>query len=1556
MAEAERQKKSGGEGAPAKVVPDDGSGGDIGSKLRKLIEESEEDEAALTQGIREMMASWQGPIARLVLAKVFDEDKADKLWEDAFGAPELSPPPKDEEVDASPGAQLALAQAGELGAQLHGSLKQMSASPEAMMSPLHAAEPHVAAATMTRLHQQAFDGRRSAYQVLDELTQGGAKSLLAKGAVKDQKQNSAQKLDFRSGAAQAWASKIVAAMSAKGAIDSALHVAQNAPAWAAMRLALRQEPSVLPQVVQSLLDQVEELLRDVGSQEIIPDDLASRIAGVIGPVTARFRTGPEANAAAQAEGAAAVAVGEDVFVADGQFKPGTPEGDFLIAHELAHVAQAQQKTLNKAAPLAINSGRVVDEAEVEADLKARLVVARGNYDTTAPAAAAPGGFPESDGQREQEVAAQQQRIQVASQGAGTAAAEPATETPAEAPIVEEVAPKTPAPATAAAGSESAQAYTSTFAKSPSDHPTEWETAGDKASTALRSEEDRAVAEVPSFDAEMQGKDANAKGGDAGAGANAKVDAKGEGANPTATPPPMPTLPPATGNTEGVTRLASIGEDKARLKTEGLKAISQLQVKDDALKTNPGPSPVVELAGESDPVATKTAEMQARQQTEEELEKQRDKILSGPGPAQVQPIKIEEKLKLSAGDLQIGPMPTLPPVDGMALFKGWKSTADASLKGAFDEIARPKLDASVQPAKDKLMQSAEERDQTRQKLIGDAQAKTAQANAEAQSKQAQEVAGARSKIAAAQQNTLAKQKAAVAEVESKANTKRAQVTQQIDARVQADQQKIQGQYQEAQQQSEAEQRRGEEEARQKREEAERQANEGSWWDRAVNAISSAISAVAGAIDGILSAVAGAVGRIIDAVKDAACALIDAARSFINSAIAAFGSFLQDLVSATLGQVFPELAAALNSAIDGAVRAAQAAVNAIADGLKSAVSALLDGLKAGINAAINAFRAAVQVAAAFATALVTGDWEAVGRMLLEAALTLCGIDKAAFYALIGEARETIHIILDDPGAFASHVIDAVKQGFSQFGDNFLTHLRDGIVQWLFGTFAEAGITLPQRFDIAGVFDLVCQVLGLTYPRLRQKAVRLIGEQNVERIEFVWGYVQELLTNGWAGVWERVQNDLGNLWSTVIDGAKSWLLQHVVQAAIVRLATMFNPVGALVNLLMTAWNVYQWVKENAQRIFQLVQAVVQSMSEIAHGNIQNAANFIEGALARLVPIAISLLANLLGLGGIADRIREIIEQIQATVDAALDRLIDRVLAMFRGGGDKDKKEEGGEDVPASLVEPGTSKLDKLHDGAREQASKMPAEQVIFSKGGDAKEVTKQLLQTHSDAKFDKGSKQLTLPPVQPDALTSASSLDALGTTLAAQTGVSKIVAQKGAEKKLDIEGPVQLERSSDTQPFVFPVEQQIEIFGHINPSAKIISGAFVTGTTSLGTPVYLPIGQPIARVGNVVKLTPAGWNHILEGHVQSTFNISARRTKPVSYVFMGSPSEYADILEEGTQNAAVLSHLKRGEEDIDMIVRGQEMTLKFSFATGTIESFHGRGRVTRRFKKWVPGDPPP
>jgi hypothetical protein len=55
----------------------------------------------------------------------------------------------------------------------------------------------------------------------------------------------------------------------------------------------------------------------------------------------RFHTGPGAAREAENLGARAFTVGEHIAFAAGEYQPDTPEGQDLIAHELAHIAQAQ---------------------------------------------------------------------------------------------------------------------------------------------------------------------------------------------------------------------------------------------------------------------------------------------------------------------------------------------------------------------------------------------------------------------------------------------------------------------------------------------------------------------------------------------------------------------------------------------------------------------------------------------------------------------------------------------------------------------------------------------------------------------------------------------------------------------------------------------------------------------------------------------------------------------------------------------------------------------------------------------------------------------------------------------------------------------------------------------------------------------------------------------------------------------------------------------------------------------------------------------------------------
>ncbi len=78
-----------------------------------------------------------------------------------------------------------------------------------------------------------------------------------------------------------------------------------------------------------------------GGGRPLDDGVRDRFAGALGdPLEdVRVHDGPDAQQLAASVAARAFAVGRDVFFAEGQHRPGTADGDRLLAHELTHVAQ-----------------------------------------------------------------------------------------------------------------------------------------------------------------------------------------------------------------------------------------------------------------------------------------------------------------------------------------------------------------------------------------------------------------------------------------------------------------------------------------------------------------------------------------------------------------------------------------------------------------------------------------------------------------------------------------------------------------------------------------------------------------------------------------------------------------------------------------------------------------------------------------------------------------------------------------------------------------------------------------------------------------------------------------------------------------------------------------------------------------------------------------------------------------------------------------------------------------------------------------------------------------
>lgn len=264
------------------------------------------------------------------------------------------------------------------------------------------------------------------------------------------------------------------------------------------------------------------------------------------------------------------------------------------------------------------------------------------------------------------------------------------------------------------------------------------------------------------------------------------------------------------------------------------------------------------------------------------------------------------------------------------------------------------------------------------------------------------------------------------------------------------------------------------------------------------------------------------------------------------------------------------------------------------------------------------------------------------------------KQLLFGVLAKAASVIETIIADPIGFLGNLIAGVKGGLQAFVGNIGEHLKRGLLGWLFGALQGAGLQIPERFDFKGILSLILQVLGLTYANIRSRAVRLLGEEMVSRLEQVAEIFKILITEGPAGLWQMLMEKLSTLKETVLEQIQSFVVEQIVKAGIVWIVSLLNPASAFVKACKMIYDIVMFFIERGRQIVELINAIINSLAAIVSGNIQAMAQAVEGALARALPVAISFLASLLGLGGISDKIREILEKIQEPINKAIDWVI--------------------------------------------------------------------------------------------------------------------------------------------------------------------------------------------------------------------------------------------------------------------------------------------------------------
>ena len=137
------------------------------------------------------------------------------------------------------------------------------------------------------------------------------------------------------------------------------------------------------------------------------------------------------------------------------------------------------------------------------------------------------------------------------------------------------------------------------------------------------------------------------------------------------------------------------------------------------------------------------------------------------------------------------------------------------------------------------------------------------------------------------------------------------------------------------------------------------------------------------------------------------------------------------------------------------------------------------------------------------------------------------------------------------------------------------------------------------------------------------------------------------------------------------------------------MFNPVSAIVQAAITIGSTIKFFIDKAKQIATLANAVFDSVTEIAAGNLKKAVIAVEDSLAKALPVAIGFMANLAGIGGIVEKIKDVIKKLREPIDKAVEKVVGFVA-------DKAKALLGQEEKPtASEEKESPEKTKKLSQG---------------------------------------------------------------------------------------------------------------------------------------------------------------------------------------------------------------------------------------------------------------------
>ncbi|WP_202919872.1 hypothetical protein [Streptomyces adustus] len=315
------------------------------------------------------------------------------------------------------------------------------------------------------------------------------------------------------------------------------------------------------------------------------------------------------------------------------------------------------------------------------------------------------------------------------------------------------------------------------------------------------------------------------------------------------------------------------------------------------------------------------------------------------------------------------------------------------------------------------------------------------------------------------------------------------------------------------------------------------------------------------------------------------------------------------------------------------------------------------------------------------------------------------KNLLLGVLAKAASAVMKIIKDPIGFLGNLVSAVGAGLRQFVGNIAEHLKKGLVSWLLGAAAGAGLTLPAKFDLKGIIQLLAGLLGLTWGNIRARITRKgVPDQAVTAAEQSVPVAQAIQKEGPAGAVEHIKESVGDLKSTILQKLTAYLIPTVIVAGISWIVSLLTPASAFVRAVKGIIDIVTFVVTQGGQIIQFVNSILDAVVAIANGGGGGVPALIEGALAASIPVLLGFLASLLGIGNLAGKVRQVFTAVAKPVNKAIDKIVDfiakaakKLWGRVKAAGKKVKDKFSGKDKSRTKSKEGKDEAAALADADR-------------------------------------------------------------------------------------------------------------------------------------------------------------------------------------------------------------------------------------------------------------------